>query len=57
MDNEMYRIFRTAFPELNVKCIDVASLKSAEEKAKWYLILESWKDSLKDYNTGTLFKN
>lgn len=56
MDNEMYKIFRTAFPEMNVKSIDVASLKSKEEKAKWYLILESWKDSLRDYNSGTLLR-
>lgn len=56
MDNEIYKIFRTAFPELDVKRVDVASLKSAEAKAKWYMILESWKDSLKDYNIGTLLR-
>lgn len=56
IDNDIYKKFRMIFPDMDVCRLDIAKLKSPEEKQKWYFILESWKTVLKEYDMGTLIR-
>ena len=58
MDDEIYKHFRTEFPDLDVADFDYDGSKTPESKAKWRLFCETYNDEMvKDFNMATLIRN
>lgn len=55
-DEQIYKAFRTTFPDLKVDKIIEDELKSPEGKAQWRPFCERFKDIVEDYNFGTLLR-
>lgn len=51
----VYDHFREKFPEMNVEKVSEKELKE-ENKVKWFEFCESVKDSIEEYNLGTLLR-
>merc|ERR1712037_808895 len=56
MDDELYQSFRKEFAEFDVVKIDEDSMKSKEGKEKWRNWVNQYKDTLKDFNFGSLLR-
>lgn len=56
IDDDIYKHFREAFPELKVKVVTQDQLKSDEAKETWRNFCEAYKDQVADYNYGTLIR-
>lgn len=56
IDNEIYKHFREAFPDLSIGVMTHDMLKSDEAKEKWRTFCEIYKDQVADYNYGTLIR-
>jgi hypothetical protein len=55
-DPELYKNFREHFAELAVNKLDEDFLKSQDQKEKWRFFCEKFKDTVSDYNFGTLLR-
>lgn len=55
-DDALLELVRKEFGDLEVRNVDVDSLKSEENKKRWQVFLEAHKDFVKDYNSGTLLR-
>ncbi|KIP10797.1 hypothetical protein PHLGIDRAFT_28275 [Phlebiopsis gigantea 11061_1 CR5-6] len=61
-DDEIYEHFKRDFPEIFVEPyeritkLDEDMMKSKEGKEKWRKFIESYKDTVKDYNFGSLIR-
>ncbi|XP_015184168.1 PREDICTED: protein PBDC1 [Polistes dominula] len=55
-DDHIYKTFRETFPNLKVDKIIEDEFKSEEEKQKWRPFCEQFKDTVEDYNFGTLLR-
>ncbi|KHN84379.1 Protein PBDC1 [Toxocara canis] len=51
----IYECFREMFPEMNVENVAEADLKG-ENKMKWFTFCERFKDSVEEYNLGTILR-
>lgn len=56
LDAELYAHFRNEFPDLQVGKIDEEKLKAKDQQAKWREFCEKYRDTIKDYNFGTLLR-
>ena len=56
LDAELYSHFRKEFPDLQVGMIDEETLKAKDQQAKWREFCEKYRDTIKDYNFGTLLR-
>ena len=56
MDDDIYKEFRTQFPNLGVAVINEDDLKSAEAKACWRTFCENYKETVEDYNYASLIR-
>ncbi|CBY24801.1 unnamed protein product [Oikopleura dioica] len=56
MDEELYQSFRKEFPDFDVVKIDEDAMKSKEGKEQWRNWVNQFKDSLKDFNFGSLLR-
>merc|ERR1712025_561218 len=54
IDEEIYDSFRKTFPEFNIGRVDEDKMKNAEGKEKWREWCEQYKETVQDYNFGTL---
>jgi hypothetical protein len=54
--DEVYEDFRKTFPNLEVAVVEEAVLKTEEVKPIWREFSERYKNSVKDYNFGTLLR-
>nr|CAG4638828.1 EOG090X0HAI [Cyclestheria hislopi] len=55
-DDVIYKEFREQFPSLTVSVLDEIQLKSTESKDRWRPFCETFKDTVEDYNYGTLLR-
>ncbi|XP_031829435.1 protein PBDC1 [Nomia melanderi] len=55
-DDQIYKTFRDAFPNLKVDEISEEELKSEEGKIKWRPFCEQFKGFVEDYSFGTLLR-
>ncbi|XP_043601297.1 protein PBDC1 [Bombus pyrosoma] len=55
-DEQIYKTFRDAFPDLEVDKINEDELKSSEGKMKWRPFCEQFKGLVEDYSFGTLLR-
>ncbi|VDD86149.1 unnamed protein product [Enterobius vermicularis] len=51
----VYDHFRSLFPDMNVKTVAEKELKN-ENKKKWFEFCENLKDTIEEYNLGTLLR-
>lgn len=56
IDDDIYKHFREAFPELKVGIVTHDQLKSDEAKETWRNFCETYKEQVADYNYGTLIR-
>jgi predicted transposase YbfD/YdcC len=58
IDKELYKSFRTEFPDMNLMKIDeVKDFKSEEAKSKWRKFISIYENDIEDFNFGTLLRN
>lgn len=55
-DDVIHKTFRDEFPDLKVEVLNEDEMKSPEGKAKWREYCEKFKDTVEDYNFGTLLR-
>ncbi|XP_050677969.1 protein PBDC1 [Leptidea sinapis] len=55
-DDLIYTHFRQDFPDLNVASIIENEIKNKVNKAKWRAYCEKFKNTVEDYNFGTLLR-
>ena len=55
-DDALLELVQKEIGDLEVRKVDVNSLKSEENKKRWQVFLEAHKDFVKDYNSGTLLR-
>jgi len=56
LDNELYFLFRKAFPKLNVEVLDEDFIKSKAQKELWRPFLLQWENQIDDFNMATLIR-
>lgn len=58
VDREIYTEFRRLFPrnKFELSFLQISSLKSAASKKKWRTLIDMYKESVNDYNFGTLVR-
>ncbi|XP_003383281.1 PREDICTED: protein PBDC1-like [Amphimedon queenslandica] len=55
-DDEMYQKLQEDFSDIDVKCLDPDSIKSAEAKERWRPFCNSYEEMIQDFNFGTLLR-
>lgn len=55
-DDELYKNFREHFGDLVIDKLDEDHLKSDAQKEKWRFFCEKFKDTVSDFNFGTLLR-
>ncbi|EKM57116.1 uncharacterized protein PHACADRAFT_254690 [Phanerochaete carnosa HHB-10118-sp] len=61
-DDEIFEHFKNDFPELfvepydKIQTLDESLMKSKDGKERWRKFIESYKDTIKDYNFGSLIR-
>jgi len=56
LDQELYDSFRAEFPDFDVSAIDEEKMKDAKGKEKWREWSNQYKETVQDYNFGTLLR-
>merc|ERR1712003_307972 len=56
IDQELYDSFRASFPDFNIDNIDEEKMKNKEGKEKWREWCEQYKETVQDYNFGSLLR-
>lgn len=56
IDGALYDDFRRTFPSLKLELVDEDEIKSPEAKAQWRAFCENYKETVEDYNYGTLLR-
>merc|ERR1711935_1182349 len=56
IDQELYDSFRATFPDFDIDQIDEEKMKNKEGKEKWREWCEQYKDTVQDYNFGSLLR-
>ncbi|KAI9688945.1 MAG: hypothetical protein M1822_000682 [Bathelium mastoideum] len=58
LDDDIYNHFKREFPEFDLKStIDEDTMKSKEGKEQWRNFIETYKETVKDYNFGTILRS
>lgn len=55
-DDEVYKAFRSTFPELDIAVIDINSLKSPAAKEVWRPFCNQFQGIIEDFNYATLLR-
>ncbi|KAM3924245.1 protein PBDC1 [Leptodactylus fuscus] len=56
LDDKIYTIFRSEFPDLRIDVIDPEDLKSPAAKEKWRPFCMQFEKEVEDFNYGTLLR-
>lgn len=57
-DDDIYNHFKREFPDLDLKAtINEDDMKSKKGKERWRNFIETYKDTVKDYNFGTILRS
>lgn len=57
-DDDIYAHFKKDFPEIDVSSkLDQDALKSKEGKERWRKFMEEYKNTVDDYNFGTMLRD
>ena len=58
LDDDIYNHFKGEFPDLDLKAtINEDEMKSKKGKERWRNFVETYKETVKDYNFGTILRS
>jgi hypothetical protein len=56
IDDDIYRLFRSQFPELNIMMLNVDGIKSDSGKQEWREFCNQFEGKVEDWNMATLLR-